>query len=69
MTNSKSEIEYLSSLKDDPKIGKPDITRAKSELNWKPVIDIDDGLRDTINYFKKLSKLQIYEKNYSHWFS
>ena len=38
---------------DDPMQRKPDITKAKNELNWEPKIDIEDGLNRTIKWFKE----------------
>ena len=38
---------------DDPIRRKPDISIAKKELNWQPKIDILDGLKETVKYFKK----------------
>ena len=52
MTNSKSEIVYVSLPKDDPKVRCPDISKAESILNWKPKIDISEGLSRTILDFK-----------------
>ncbi len=52
MTNSKSKIVYKPLPKDDPIKRKPDITKAKTLLNWEPKIKLDDGLKQTINYFK-----------------
>jgi dTDP-glucose 4,6-dehydratase len=37
---------------DDPKVRKPDITRAKELLGWEPVVSFDDGIRETIEYFR-----------------
>jgi dTDP-glucose 4,6-dehydratase len=37
---------------DDPKVRQPDITRAKSVLNWEPRVDFDEGIRKTIDYFR-----------------
>jgi UDP-glucuronate decarboxylase len=54
LTGSKSEIEYKPLPVDDPKQRKPDITRAKSILNWQPTIDLQDGLKETIAYFRKV---------------
>jgi UDP-glucuronate decarboxylase len=53
-TKSKSKIVYLDLPLDDPKQRKPDITRAMQLLNWQPTIDLDRGLVDTIDYFRKL---------------
>lgn len=53
LTKSKSKIIYVDLPEDDPKIRKPDITKAKSILKWKPKIDLEEGLKLTINYFRK----------------
>jgi UDP-glucuronate decarboxylase len=47
-------IEFLNSVLDDPKIRKPDITKAKKVLKWVPKINLDKGIELTYNYFKKL---------------
>jgi dTDP-glucose 4,6-dehydratase len=51
-TNSKSKIIYNSLPIDDPKVRQPDITRAKKLLNWSPKIDLEKGLKETIDWFK-----------------
>ena len=51
LTNSKSKIEYKPLPIDDPKVRRPDISKAKSKLNWQPVINLDMGLVKTIDYF------------------
>ena len=48
------KIIYSELSEDDPKLRKPDITKAKKILNWKPVTDLDDGLQRTFNYFKNI---------------
>jgi len=50
-TKSKSKIVYKNLPQDDPKQRKPDIGKAKTLLSWNPVIDINDGLAETIKYF------------------
>ena len=52
-TNSSSDIIYKELPKDDPKRRKPDISLALKNLNWSPKYDLDEGLIDTIKYFKK----------------
>jgi len=52
LTNSKSKIVFLNALKNDPKLRRPDINKAKRLLNWTPKISFDEGLIHTINYFK-----------------
>ncbi len=54
MTGSKSKISYQPLPHDDPKQRQPDITLAKKELNWKPVIKLEEGLINTIKYFETL---------------
>ena len=51
-TNSKSKIIYKDLPKDDPIKRKPDISKAKKELNWEPKISLNEGLDKTIAYFK-----------------
>ena len=52
LTNSKSKIIYKPLPQDDPKQRQPDITRAKTLLKWEPVVKLEDGLKQTIEYFK-----------------
>ncbi|MDR0876553.1 MAG: SDR family oxidoreductase [Treponema sp.] len=52
LTGSKSKIQHKPLPQDDPKQRKPDITLAKSELGWSPKVALEDGLRETIAYFK-----------------
>ena len=54
ITGSQSEIEYRDLPEDDPKVRKPDITRARKMLGWEPKIDVRDGVARTIEYFKTL---------------
>ena len=54
LTNSSSEIIFKELPKDDPKRRKPDISLAKSSLDWSPVIDLETGLKKTIKYFKQI---------------
>lgn len=54
MTDSKSSIEFMELPQDDPRKRKPDISLAKMSLNWEPNIDLDTGLRKTIDYFSSL---------------
>ena len=57
MTNSKSKIIHLPLPADDPIQRQPDISIAKKELDgWEPVIQLEEGLAKTINYFKILLK-------------
>ena len=56
LTNSKSKIINKNLPTDDPVRRKPDISRAKKDINWEPNIDVTDGLKKTIDYFKKQIK-------------
>jgi len=51
--DTKSSIIKLAGTKDDPNKRQPDISVAWNELHWKPVVDVETGLKDTIAYFKK----------------
>jgi len=53
ITGSKSKVIYLPLPKDDPKQRKPDITRAQQILNWNPKYTRAEGLKPTLEYFKK----------------
>ena len=52
LTNSKSEIVFRPLPVDDPKQRQPDITRARTLLGWEPKIGLEEGLRNTIEYFR-----------------
>jgi dTDP-glucose 4,6-dehydratase len=52
LTGSSSPIEHRPLPVDDPRVRKPDITRARAELGWEPTVALDDGLRRTIEYFR-----------------
>ena len=54
LTNSSSEINYLPLPQDDPKQRCPDITKAKTNLDWRPNIQLKEGLTRTISYFSDL---------------
>ncbi|MBF0432249.1 MAG: SDR family oxidoreductase [Fibrobacteria bacterium] len=54
LTGSTSKLIYLDLPLDDPKQRQPDITLAKKMLGWEPRIKLEDGLKETIEYFKGL---------------
>lgn len=54
LVSSKSKLAFKTLPQDDPKQRKPDITVAKNTLNWEPKVCLEDGLKETIAYFKKL---------------
>ncbi|MEM8857344.1 MAG: UDP-glucuronic acid decarboxylase family protein [Chloroflexota bacterium] len=55
-TGSQSEIQFIEPtddrITDDPKVRRPDNTRAMTILNWEPKVNLMDGLHETIEYFK-----------------
>jgi len=53
ITGSKSKIKFEPLPEDDPKVRQPDITKAKTLLGWEPTVKLEDGLRDTLAYFKQ----------------
>ena len=65
-TGVESKVVYKDLPKDDPKQRKPDITLAKAELGWAPVIPLDEGLSTTMDYFRSLDmdKFTPPSKNY-----
>jgi UDP-glucuronate decarboxylase len=54
MTGSTSTITFHPLPSDDPRQRKPDIRNAELHLDWKPTIDLENGLHSTIEYFKKV---------------
>ena len=54
LTGSKSQLVFETLPADDPKQRQPDIALAKKELDWQPVVNLEDGLKETIGYFRKL---------------
>jgi dTDP-glucose 4,6-dehydratase len=53
LTSSRSPIEFRPLPVDDPKVRQPDITIARSELGWEPSVQLEEGLRRTIAYFRE----------------
>jgi len=56
MTKSKSKLVFQELPSDDPRQRKPEISKAKSLLDWSPKVEIEQGLNHTIEYFKKILK-------------
>jgi len=52
LTGSASEIVFHPRPVDDPRVRQPDITRARTLLGWEPRVDVDEGLRRTIEWFR-----------------
>lgn len=52
LTGSSSEIVFTERPVDDPTVRRPDITRAREVLGWEPLVDVRDGLKRTIEWFR-----------------
>ena len=55
LTGTASEIVYEPLPEDDPKQRRPDISKARQVLGWAPRVELEEGLRETVAYFKSLS--------------
>lgn len=53
LVGGKSKLTFHPLPQDDPKQRQPDITLAKSKLDWTPKVSLEDGLKETVAYFKK----------------
>ena len=53
LTGSSSPIVNKALPVDDPKVRRPDITRAQKYLSWNPKVALDEGLEHTIEYFRE----------------
>jgi UDP-glucuronate decarboxylase len=54
LTSSRSKLKFKPLPEDDPKQRQPNISLAKSKLNWSPKVPLEEGLNKTITYFKNL---------------
>jgi len=54
ITGTNSKIVFGKLPEDDPKQRKPDITLAKEKINWEPKVTLEEGLNETIKYFKRI---------------
>jgi UDP-glucuronate decarboxylase len=54
LVGGKSKLAFKPLPQDDPKQRKPDISLAKSKLDWTPKVQLEDGLKETIAYFRKV---------------
>ena len=53
ISGSKSKVVFKPLPEDDPKVRQPDITKAKKLLGWEPKVGLEEGLKDTLEYFKR----------------
>ena len=56
VTGSKSQIKFLPLPPDDPKQRRPDISKARSVLGWEPKVDLEKGLKLSLDYFRQAVK-------------
>ena len=54
LTGSKSKLVFQPLPPDDPKQRRPDIALAKKNLEWEPKVNLEDGLKKTVAYFRKV---------------
>ncbi|MEZ5317006.1 MAG: UDP-glucuronic acid decarboxylase family protein [Vicinamibacterales bacterium] len=57
MTGSASQVVFKPLPTDDPKVRRPDITRARTLLHWEPKVPLEEGLTSTIAYFRRKMEL------------
>jgi dTDP-glucose 4,6-dehydratase len=65
LTNSNQQLILKDLPVDDPKQRQPDITKAKSILGWEPKVSREEGLKITYDYFKSLTKDELYEVDHN----
>lgn len=63
MTGSRSKIVFKELPVDDPKQRRPDITKARKLLDWEPKVSLEQGLKETIKYFKDVLGVEINAKH------
>ncbi len=64
LTGTDQKVIYKDLPVDDPKQRQPDITKAKAILDWEPKVNREEGLKITYEYFKSLSRDELYKKEH-----
>jgi dTDP-glucose 4,6-dehydratase len=59
MTGTRSQIVFQPLPEDDPKQRKPDIGKAEKLLGWRPVVSLEEGLKPTVEYFRKVQAMTV----------
>jgi len=67
LTGTEQKVIYKDLPVDDPKQRKPDITKAKEILNWTPKVERSEGLKLTYEYFKSLTKEELFHTEHSNF--
>lgn len=67
LTGTNQKVVYKELPKDDPKQRQPDISKAKDILNWEPKVPRSEGLKITYEYFKSLSKEELFKKEHNNF--
>jgi dTDP-glucose 4,6-dehydratase len=67
LTGTEQKVIYKDLPVDDPKQRRPDITLAKKLLDWEPKVSRQEGLKITYEYFKSLSKEELFEKEHMNF--
>jgi len=57
MVKGRSKLVFKPLPQDDPRQRQPDITIAKEKLSWKPITELEEGLRKTISFFRGFLEL------------
>ena len=58
LTGSRSKLIFKPLPQDDPRQRQPDLSRAKAQLEWQPKVALEDGLKETIAYFRQTLDLK-----------
>lgn len=67
LTGTQAKIRYVSLPVDDPKQRRPDISKANKILNWYPIVNRAEGLKQTINYYKQLPPEELKQKEFTYY--